>query len=188
MVAELDAALAAVRQAWPTLRWTSPGSWHITLAFYGDVPADQDVARLLARWQRKVAAVPTPVVVLTGAGAFSRPASARVLWTALRGVSDVDAEALRRLGWAAVAAGRGVVPSSARGAQPGRRFRPHLTLARTAAPTDLRALCACLAGFESTPWRVEQVTLVHSLLGQGPGGSAEHRPLAVQPTASASTT
>ncbi|HEU5241008.1 MAG TPA: 2'-5' RNA ligase family protein, partial [Ornithinibacter sp.] len=38
MLAHADAALAPVRAANPDLRWVPPERWHLTLAFYGEVP------------------------------------------------------------------------------------------------------------------------------------------------------
>jgi 2'-5' RNA ligase len=48
-----------------------------------------------------------------------------------------------------------------------RRYRPHLSLARSgrgAAPRDVRPLLDALEGYQGRSWRVEELALVHSRL------------------------
>jgi 2'-5' RNA ligase len=65
----------------------------------------------------------------------------------------------------------------------GRRYRPHLTLARAArgrAP-DLRPTVAALAEFHGRSWQPDAVRLMHSRLGAGPDGHALHEQVACWP-------
>lgn len=153
---EIDAVFGPHRAAWPGLRWTRRDSWHVTLAFYGEVD-DAVVPRLLPRLERAAGRHPVRELAFSGAGAFPRPAAARVLWTGLH--SD-----LRRLADSCVAAGR----REGAPADEHARFHPHLTIARTRVPLDLRPLLAALEGYQGTPWAADQIHLVRSRLGAVP--------------------
>jgi len=161
----LDEAVAQFRPSWPELRWTGRDAWHVTLAFLGEVN-EQVGVRLMPRLERAAARHPTLLVSLRGAGAFPGAARARVLWT---GVQD-EPRGLAALA-ASVAAGArraGAVP-----AEEGRRFQPHLTLARCRAPVDMRPLVDSLSGYTGTPWTAGEIHLIRSHL---PGGRAHDRP------------
>jgi len=154
---ELDALAAPLRTARPDLRWTSREAWHVTLAFLGHVNSSA-VARLLPRLERAAHRHHRFGLVFSGAGAFPAPARANVLWTGLSG----DRGALARLAQS-VAAG-----ASRAGAAPpdqGRRFQPHLTLARCRMPADATELVAALAGYQGQPWTADRIHLVRSRLG-----------------------
>jgi RNA 2',3'-cyclic 3'-phosphodiesterase len=154
---ELDALAAPLRTARHDLRWTSREAWHVTLAFLGHV--DEPVtARLLPRLERAARRHRTFRLAFSGAGAFPVPARANVLWSGLSG----DRGALARLAQS-VAAG-----ASRAGAPPpeqGRRFQPHLTLARCRMPADVTELVAALAGYHGQPWTADRIHLVRSRLG-----------------------
>src|SRR6202042_2072656 len=47
----------------------------------------------------------------------------------------------------------------------GRRFRPHLTLARCREPTGIADLVGALTGYEGAPWTATQIHLIRSHLG-----------------------
>ncbi|MEV5705122.1 RNA 2',3'-cyclic phosphodiesterase [Actinoallomurus sp. NPDC052274] len=151
---EVEAAFAPHRAAHPDLRWTRRPSWHVTLAFYGEVD-ERIVPRLLPRLERAAGRHPRRTAIFAGAGAFPRPASARVLWTGLE--SD-----LRRLADSCAAAARreGVDVDE------GKRFHPHLTMARARGPVDLRALVAELGDYEGSLWTAGEIHLIHSHLGR----------------------
>jgi RNA 2',3'-cyclic 3'-phosphodiesterase len=155
---ELDAAVAPLRPGWPALRWTGIPAWHLTLAFLGEV-GDGPAAALGPRLQRAAWRHPSLSLSLAGAGAFPGPKRARVLWTGLRG--DLrPLEALAR----SVAAG-----ARRAGAPPpdeGRRFRPHVTLARCRQPADVTGLVAELSGYAGAPWTASEIELISS----SPGG------------------
>jgi len=94
---------------------------------------------------------------LAGAGAFSRPRAARVLWTGV----DGDTEGLRRLADRCRAAGGRIgIELKAE------RFRPHLTLARSRrAPVDVTGNIAALASYVGPSWTAGSLRLVRSTLG-----------------------
>ncbi len=157
---ELDQVVSPLRPAWPALRWTGLDAWHLTLAFLGEV--DETVAgKLAARLERASGRHPRLSLSLSGAGAFPAAERARVLWTGVKG---------NRRGLAALAAS--VAAGARRAGVPltteGRRYQPHLTLARSRAPVDVRPLVETLAGYQGTPWVAGEIYLIHSRLGAQP--------------------
>jgi RNA 2',3'-cyclic 3'-phosphodiesterase len=154
---ELDALAAPLRTGRQDLRWTSREAWHVTLAFLGQVD-EAAAARLLPRLERAARRHHAFRLAFSGAGAFPAAARANVLWSGLSG----DRGALAHLA-ESVAAG-----ASRAGAPPpdkGRRFQPHLTLARCRMPADVTELVAALAGYQGSPWTADRIHLVHSRLG-----------------------
>ena len=150
---EIASVFAPYQDRWPELRWTRRDTWHVTLAFYGEVD-DRTADRLAPRLERAAARHPRREMAFAGAGAFPRAGSARTLWTGTR--TD-----LRRLADSCSAAGRreGVDTDH------DQRFRAHLTVARTRAPLDLRPVVEDLATYEGTPWTAGEIDLVRSHLG-----------------------
>jgi 2'-5' RNA ligase len=154
---ELDALAGPLRTGRQDLRWTSREAWHVTLAFLGQVD-EAAAARLLPRLERAAHRHDAFRLAFSGGGAFPSATRANVLWSGLSG----DRGALARLA-ESVAAG-----ASRAGAPPpdkGRRFRPHLTLARCRTPADVTELVAALAGHEGPPWTADRIHLVRSRLG-----------------------
>ena len=171
-VQELAAAvrpLHALPQA-AAVRWTGLPTWHLTLAFLGQV-ADEELPGL--EWGLAAAAAGQPEfgLRLGGGGRFGD----RALWAGVRG----DTAALGRLaGAAADAAERAGIGTD------DRPFTGHLTLARSSIPRggddrgghrrgqggapDLAPLADALAGFQGEPWRVSTLELMHSQPGPGP--------------------
>lgn len=159
-LAEIDAAVAPLRAARPELTWSSPPSWHVTLAFLGEVD-DAVVPRLAVRLERAASRHPRLELSAAGAGAFPTAPRARVLWTGIRGDPDV----LRAMS-ASVAAGArraGAPPPGER-----RRFRPHITLARCRQPADVRPLVTALADYSGPAWTADRIHLIRSYLGPRP--------------------
>jgi RNA 2',3'-cyclic 3'-phosphodiesterase len=150
---EIERMFAPYRGDRPALRWTGRDTWHVTLAFYGEVD-DATAARLLPRLERAAGRHPRRDLAFAGAGAFPRAAAARTLWT------GIPAD-LRRLSDSCVAAARreGIDMSRTQ------RFHPHLTVARSRAPLDLRPIVEGLAAYEGTPWPAAEIHLVESHLG-----------------------
>ena len=58
-----------------------------------------------------------------------------------------------------------------------RPYRAHLTLARSAGPTDLRPLVSALSGLRTREWSPPEVLLVHSR----PGPAPQHSVVAALP-------
>src|SRR5215472_9182874 len=135
-LAELDAAVAPLRAGWPELRWTGQDRWHVTIAFLGEV-AEGKLDELAVRLGRAAGRHQAQRLWIGHGGAFPSQRRARVLISRVEG----DQPALAALA-ASVAAG-----ARRSGAPPpdeGRRFRPHLTLARCRQPTDVSAVVDAL--------------------------------------------
>jgi len=146
------------------LRWASDENWHITLAFLGEVPDYK--ADDLAEGLERVAGRQKPFELqVAGAGAFPNVAEARVLWAGIRDAAD----ALPHL--ASVtrsAANKAGVPVE------GRRFTPHVTLARIKRPLDVVRWVRVFDGYEGPAWTAEGIELISSRLGQGPSRGAAY--------------
>jgi RNA 2',3'-cyclic 3'-phosphodiesterase len=154
---DLEARLAPLRAAWPGLRWTGRPAWHLTLAFLGEV-SENAAAALGPRLERAAHRHPCLSLCFTGAGAFPSPGRARVLWTGVGG----DRAALTALARSVAAGARRA------GAPPpdeGRRYRPHLTLARCKEPAGLADLVGALTGYEGASWTAAEIHLIRSQLG-----------------------
>jgi 2'-5' RNA ligase len=154
---ELDALAGPLRGGRQDLRWTDREAWHVTLAFLGQV--DESAAtRLLARLENAARRHHVFRLAFSGAGAFPAATRANVLWTGLSG----DRGPLAHLA-ESVAAG-----ASRAGASPpdrGRRFRPHLTLARCRVPANVTELVTALDGYQGPSWPADRIHLVRSRLG-----------------------
>lgn len=81
---DLDTALAPYRAAFGDLRWTSRETWHVTLAFLGEV-GEQSAERLLPRLERGARRHPPFELRIAGAGASPKPARATVVWSGIAG-------------------------------------------------------------------------------------------------------
>ena len=152
VVAELEAQVGPLRDH--VLRWTTPDAWHLTLAFFGEV-GDERLPDLGARLARAARRRSPMELGLVGAGRFD----GRALWMGCAG----DVAVLRDLARSLRAAGRRVGAS----ADEERRFRPHVTLARSSRPLNLRPYVAALAGYKGRTWTARDVALVRSELGMG---------------------
>jgi 2'-5' RNA ligase len=163
VVAELWARTAALHELAPQMRWTHPEQWHLTLAFLGEVD-DGRLAELSSRLGRVAGRHPALSLSFGGGGRFGQ----RVLWTGVRG----DRVGLGKLADSARAAARrsGLAVEQ-------RRYRPHLTLARTDRAVDLRPLVQRLESYAGEPWTATLLYLVRSQLGAGPDGTARHEPI-----------
>lgn len=159
-LAEIDAAVTPLRATRPELSWSRPQSWHVTLAFLGEVD-EAVLPRLAARLERAAARHPRLELSTAGAGAFPTIPRARVLWTGVRGNHD----ALRAMS-GSVARGAGRAGAPPPGKQ--RRFRPHITLARCRQPADVRPLVTALADYSGPAWTADRIHLIRSYLGPQP--------------------
>ncbi|MEU2385845.1 RNA 2',3'-cyclic phosphodiesterase [Streptomyces sp. NPDC012461] len=134
------------------LRWTGRPGWHLTLAFYGEVE-DILVPDLDARLARAASRTEPFELALGGGGRFGR---GRALWTGV----DGDLRTLRLLAERSEAAARKAgVPMGEH-----RRYRPHLTLARSRTDLDVRPHLDVLDGFRGPAWTVTELALVRSSL------------------------
>jgi RNA 2',3'-cyclic 3'-phosphodiesterase len=157
---ELDAAVAPLRRGSPELRWTKPASWHITLAFLGEVE-QAAVDRLSAPLASAAARHAGLRLSTAGGGAFPSSRQASVLWTGIQG----DREALRDV---ATSVNDGARSAGAPAPEENRRFRPHITLARLREPDDVTALIAALKGYAGASWQADAIHLIRSHTGPQP--------------------
>jgi RNA 2',3'-cyclic 3'-phosphodiesterase len=150
---EPRAALAALCEAIPGVRWVTAAQMHVTIRFLGEV-APKEVDRVRAA----LATVPmTPFsIALSGVGVFPPPATRkppRILWA---GVSP--AAPLQDLK-AAIDLALGPDPEARR-----RAFSPHITLARLGhrAGLPLVHFLEAHRNLASLPWSVEAFHLYES--------------------------
>ncbi|MFC1419991.1 RNA 2',3'-cyclic phosphodiesterase [Streptacidiphilus cavernicola] len=154
------APLHALPQA-AALRWTGEPTWHLTLAFLGQVDPG-DIEPLGARLAAAAATVDrTPRLNLAGGGHFGD----RALWAGVQGDTRALRDLAEEVGAVARATGIGVDETP---------FRPHLTLARsggrtspTPAGVTLAPLVAALSDFTGTAWPADTLRLMRSHLGVG---------------------
>lgn len=145
----------------PGLRWADPAQAHLTLAFLGDLDAAA-LERVRERVRRFARAHVPVACSLLGAGAFPRAAAARVLW--LGWGDGADAVTALHAALRVALETEGIELEA-------RRFHPHVTLARTRAPLDLRDLVEHRSTWRSEPWTATALDVMASRLT--PGG-AEH--------------
>lgn len=121
----------------PRTRWVRAEHLHLTLRFYGEMPAPQvqAVQDALVHLAASGLALKMQALNLTlhGLGVFPDVRQPRVLWAGLAGDVDALRAVYQRVETAAVAAGC---------APEGRTFRPHLTLARWSEPWPRSATAA----------------------------------------------
>jgi RNA 2',3'-cyclic 3'-phosphodiesterase len=158
-VADLDQACVPFRGRRLDLRWTSTDAWHVTLAFLGEV-TETSLERLIPRLERGARRHESFRMSFCGAGAFPSVSRANVLWSGVSG----DRRALAELAQTVAAAARraGAAPPD-----DGRRFRPHLTLARCRAPVNVEEVVDGLGDYEGPAWRVDELYLIRSVLPRG---------------------
>ncbi|MEU9475600.1 RNA 2',3'-cyclic phosphodiesterase [Streptomyces sp. NPDC048191] len=134
------------------LRWTGRPGWHFTLAFYGEV-ADDLVPGLSDRLARAARRTAPFDLALSGGGQFGH---GRALWTGAHG----EVEALRLLADRAESAARKAGVSMGEH----RRYKAHLTVARSRDSVDVRPYVELLHGFAGSTWTVDELVLVRSNL------------------------
>ncbi|MEV3968004.1 RNA 2',3'-cyclic phosphodiesterase [Streptomyces sp. NPDC050698] len=134
------------------MRWTGRPGWHFTLAFYGEVD-DGLVPDLSERLERAARRSEPFALAVRGGGQFGH---GKALWAGAEG----DLPALRLLAERAEAAARKAgVPMGEH-----RRYKAHLTVARSRETRDVRACLDVLAGFTGRAWTVRELCLVRSNL------------------------
>jgi 2'-5' RNA ligase len=182
-LADLEDFLEPRRAADADLRWSSPDQWHLTLAFMASV-ADRNLDGLVERLEQAAARRTPFELALAGGGAFPDPARAKVLFAAVTAPSPpapeagagVPATELDRL-----ARGARAAATTSGSVVDGTRFHPHITLARVARPTQVTRWLRVLDAYRGPAWRVEEVVLVGSHLGEGPRRRPRHEVLGAFP-------
>lgn len=154
----LESALRAVPSK-PHLRRTDPRTWHITLAFLGEL--DASTTTRLGHVLEPLAASTGPVELsLAGSGVFGE-----ALWVGVRG--DVAPLAL-----AVQAVARRVGADVEK-----RAFQPHLTVVRVQRGRSLRPELDLLASYVGPRWLAGELHLIRS----HPGRPLRHESLGVWP-------
>lgn len=180
---DLIASLTGVREEFqtlgiPRLRWVDGSRIHLTLQFLGETRLFQAPV-IEEAMQEATSGMPSLRLTLDGWGLFSgKPRRARsaartsdwdrmprVLWAGLAGDVDQLIDCADRLG--AALASRGV-------SSDGKRFRPHITLARVPQRASLaecemlREAVERIATPSAIEFQVAELHLIHSLLGESP--------------------
>lgn len=78
-LADLQTQLANLGRA---VRWTKPGSIHLTLKFLGEVP-DQQIADVCTTAKRIAVAIPEFDLEITGVGCFPPRGPVRIVWAGI---------------------------------------------------------------------------------------------------------
>jgi RNA 2',3'-cyclic 3'-phosphodiesterase len=163
-IEDLDAFLEPRRES-GAFRWAMPEQFHVTLSFLASVE-DRHLDELVERLERAGKRRSSFGTRIAGGGAFPNAGRARVVWVGLD-LDEHGATELQRLATGARAA------ASRTGIQvDGQRFRPHITVARLGRPAEVSNWVRLLDAYSGPAWTVDQVELVASYLGEGPG----HRP------------
>jgi 2'-5' RNA ligase len=155
-LAGLNVAIAAGRGV--NTRLARRDTWHVTLAFLGEVGEDR-VAAVHTAVGRAVDGRPAPELCLAGGGRFGR-GRFTLLWVGVEG---------EELGGLARSVRREL--KRARLPYDDKPFKPHLTVARPGDRLDRTAVDAdraALAGYRGPVWRAETVELIRSHLGPKP--------------------
>ena len=144
-------------------RWATPEQFHVTLASSPRCRTAGSTTWSSGWGGRRKRRTPFPTRI-AGGGAFPNAGRARVLWAGL----DLDDDGRTELD--RMATGARAAASKAGIAVDGRRFRPHITLARLGRPTEVSRWVQLLDGYAGPPWSADRVDLVASYLGEGPRG------------------
>ncbi len=160
---ELQAQLKSGGQA--PVKWADPDNIHLTLKFLGNVAADR-MGEITAAMTKAVQGVSPFQLEVKELGVFPNPRRVQVIWVGVSGEVDKLAKLQQRL--ESNLAGLGFAPE-------GRRFTPHLTLARLrdqATPDERAKLGQLIADTEfdaAQSFPVEAVNLIKSqLTREGP--------------------
>jgi len=155
---DLQERLAALGEPLPGVRWLPPENLHVTLRFIGEVEGHQarEIDAELARIE-----MPAFPVTVRGIECHGNGSKARMLWVGV----DSDGALATLQGRVEAALRRaGVAPE-------GRKFRPHVTLARIKSNPGarLQSFLSRNGLFRSAPFRADHFVLYSSLLT--PAGS-----------------
>lgn len=163
----VKASLARLGGGVPGAKWVSIENLHLTMRFIGEV--DEDAAGDIAAALDQIRA-PAFDLTLSGVGQFASRRAPRVLWVGVeknQSLVHLNAKVESTL------VRCGIAPD-------GRRFSPHVTLARLrgASRPRINSFVATNAMFTAGPVPVDSFILFSSFLGRG---GAIHRPEAVYP-------
>jgi RNA 2',3'-cyclic 3'-phosphodiesterase len=139
----------------PGAKWVAPENYHLSLRFIGEV--DHGVADDIDSALSEIQAPSFPLKI-SGVGYFGKGDKARILWAGAAPQIHLD-HLQAKVESALVRAG---LPAE------GRRFFPHVTLARLKRPDPARldAYVGDHAGFQAMPFSVDRFVLYSSFLSQ----------------------
>jgi 2'-5' RNA ligase len=147
LLADLDPHIRGVR-------WTDTPQMHLTLAFFGEVPQEVDLAL-----REKLSAIEFGAFFLpvTSVGTFSAKGAPKIIWIGVGKAHPHLFQIYKRVQEAALAAG--IEPEL-------RPWHPHITIARcrNVAPQSLRSFLRLNADFDAGMIRVEAFHLYSSKL------------------------
>jgi 2'-5' RNA ligase len=167
----IHAALASQE----SVRWTHPDQWHLTLAFMASVPEGR-VEDLQVRLERAARRRALLRLQLVGGGAFPSSARARVCWVGTPADSAADLSQL--------AAGARAAANKSGAGPVGARFRAHVTIARVRSPIDVTSWLRVLDAYTGPEWTADEIALIRSHLGEGPGRRPRYETVARFPLGS----
>jgi len=160
VASSLATLLAPVQAANPDVRWLDRDQLHVTLAFIGAMPADR--LDPLEQALVEAARVCGPFRIgLGNAGRFGGRGRQEVAWVGLGDGRSTCVDLADQVLAACRAAG--VLPAASEGVADA-PLRPHLTVARRAAPGLPAAIEAAL-GPRSLGWLADEMVLYRSHLG-----------------------
>ena len=149
ILSALGESLDQFRRLSPDARWTRVEAMHLTLKFIGEVPParEPEIVDVLSSIE-----APRFKLAFRGTGVFGRPRQPKVFWAGVQ-----DSPELRQLAQRVESrlAAIGIPEES-------RPFSPHLTLARSRTPGDLRAAAEHAGRPEWGEQQVEEFCLYQS--------------------------
>ena len=153
---EIQLALSHLASGLDGVRWVKPENLHLTLRFVGDVSFREAVD---LDWFLSTIDSEPFNLQLGGLGCFGKEEKPRALW--------VDIPPNKALSKLQGKVERGVM-NAGFGAE-GRKFKPHVTLARFRGrrPRNLRSYLSANGAFSTLPFTVSTFTLFESHLGHG---------------------
>ena len=152
----LATRLAIFQSGLPGARWVDPSNMHVTLRFIGEVQRGEaeDIDEMLGQ-----VTAPGFDLHLQGVGTFGQGPKAKALWVGVNPSEPLNF-LQAKIESAVVRAGQ--LPE-------GRKFTPHITLARFA-HADAHRLQNFIEGnslFRAGPWTIDRFTLFESRMGKG---------------------
>ncbi len=168
---EVRAALSRVRRRLESVGarvgWVNEADFHLTLAFIGDLEADE-VAVLGAALDEALRGIAPFRMEIIGTGWFGSRGAPRVLWA---GVAGPPAELLALHDRVADALRRRKFPVEERA------FRPHITLGRVRSVQRAAALTAAMASFMNASFGTALAESVSLMAGSASPGVPRYRVL-----------
>lgn len=137
------------------LRWVPSENLHVTLRFLGNFPENRIDSYV--EWMKKASRYLPLVLEVGGVGGFPSPGSARVIWLGASDRSERIQKVYNVLDEAAERCGL---------SREGRRYNPHITVARTRRPVRIPAGLIEDLSRDRMEMEVGQIVLYQSILSE----------------------